>query len=227
MLNNTAKKVFKYFFMDNFKISLWFIAIYALSITIIDISSNMLSENYIGFGHADTFAISVTVFMFVIGICMYSTALKEFVYQGVTRNDFFRGLVTSAVLLTLFFSAVILLIAIVETIISNGPLLPLRFVHIVIPPMLMIFLCYMCGLMIGITFSGYGVLRGLGSIIVSIIIINLLMNLNSDTFTYVTIPNSYLHSRIYLTLAATLLGGVIVTVINYLLNKNISVKVQT
>lgn len=231
MLSNKAKSVFKYHFKSNLRLSLWFLGIYAVVIAILYILMAVdIDEVETSVVYVDSFISASVIFIFVVGITTYSTFLKEFVYQGVSRRDFFTGTTISILTISLMFTGIRLLMEIAVIIYNGGVDDWFGLFMIIVPFFLSFYAGYMLGLMIGMTFYGYGVIKGLLTVAISVVLINLLSAMFSFGENELGWRTSLFdgHSAMYfLAIVSIMATGVTVTVANYFLNRNISVKIST
>lgn len=233
MLNDKTMAVFKSHFKGSFKISLWFFAIYTAVMIVLSLLLFIMAKD----GNYDflstisySFFAASSIFLLVIGISTYSTFTSEFIYQGVTRRDYFKGMVLAVALLCITFTFIYLIISLIESAIHGYPFLDiLGLSHFGLTVLFTLYMNYMLGLMIGITFYGFGVVRGLISILFASLLYNISGNIFSSGFLEMgwSIANAnhanqpMMESLIILAIAAA------VTIVNYFLNRNVKLKIST
>lgn len=223
MLNKKSTQVCKYHFKDSFRISLWFLAIYAASIITITIVSKVMNEDQSLIDILETFGVAVAIFIFVIGIVNYSTYIKSYVYQGVTRRDSFVGMALSMLLLSLFFAVLILITDIVVIVASGDNIIISVLAYDFIISLVAVYIGYMLGMIIGISYVGHGLVMKIGSIVLAVLGGNFVMNSSYDILGIVNNGGN----TIWLYFVALLAIGIAITVANYFLSRNVDLKVDS
>lgn len=223
MLNKKTNLVCKYHFKENFRVSLWFLGIYVASIITITIMSHLLGEGQSIIDMLETFGVAVGIFIFVLGIVAYSTCIKTYVYQGVTRRDSFVGMALSILLLSLLFTVLILIADIVGIVSSGDKLVLSVLIYDFVVSLVAVYVGYMLGLLIGISFVRRGLAMKIGSIVLAVIVGNFVMGSSYDVL---SIANAAGHT-ILLNLVAILAIAIALTVANYFLNRNVDLKVNS
>ncbi len=241
MLNNKVKSVFKYQLRGNMRITVWFLAIFAVIMILLGIMFTIMAAEGTS-GMISTIAISFvsagSIFLLVLGISTYSTFTSEFLFQGVSRKDYFKGMTLAAIVLVLLFSLIAIITILIEDFIHPLQTFPpfyenypgaLQFLPIWISSILAFYGCYVLGSMIGMTFYGYGVIKGLISVVFAIILYNITGNLMSSGFLDMGwgMSSFYVNNENVIGILASLAVSVGVTIINYFLNRNINIKIST